>query len=394
MTPGSQQPTEIRQKELHHWQMLGCFQEAVQTVFARSQLPESLRHHGRDLDGGAYLSLFLFGLFNPVVETMRGLCAITALPRVRQVVGCGRVSLGSFSETQHLFQPELLRAVFAEVLEKIPATARAEPSLAHLKIILQDGSLWSALPRMAWAHYGVGCQGQANGVRLHLRFDLAQDRPHDARIGTGASCEREALRQMGVAGQITVGDRYFGQDYKLFGEIDRAKAFFVFRLRESAVVHREEELPLSAADRAAGVVRQGWVRLGATAQLLSVRVRLVEIQTADQHLFLVTNLPVAEASAELIGLIYRRRWTIELFFRWVKCILGCRHFFAESPEGVAIQLYLALMAAVLFQFYTGQRPSKRIWELIQFYFLGWASPEEFQTLLNEHVRREAARKNR
>ena len=43
--------------------------------------------------------------------------------------------------------------------------------------------------------------------------------------------------------------------------------------------------------------------------------------------------------ADLIGLIYRRRWTIELFFRWIKCILGCRHFFAESPEGVAIQLY-------------------------------------------------------
>ena len=61
--------------------------------------------------------------------------------------------------------------------------------------------------------------------------------------------------------------------------------------------------------------------------------------------------------ADLIGLIYRRRWTIQLFFRWIKCILGCRHFFADSPQGVAIQLYLALIASLLFQFYTGRHPA-------------------------------------
>jgi hypothetical protein len=346
------------------------------------------------LDGASYLSLFLFGLFNPVVESMRGLCFISGLSRVQAVVGCKRVSLGSFSEMQHVLDPELMRAVFREVLERVPVSGRAEPSLAHLNIILQDGSLWSALPRMAWAEYGVGPDGQAKGVRLHLRFHLAEDRPHDARIKKGASCERDALREMCVAGQTNVGDRYYGQDYQLFGEIDRAQAFFVFRLRDNAAVNAEEELPLSAADRAAGVVRQAWVRLGATPALLSMRVRLVEIKTADQHIILVTNLPVAQASAQLIGLIYRRRWTIELFFRWVKCILECRHFFAESPRGVAIELYLALIAAVVFQFYSGRRPSKRVWELIQLYFMGWTTAEEFKTLLEQQLQREAARKNR
>ena len=106
----------------------------------------------------------------------------------------------------------------------------------------------------------------------------------------------------------------------------------------------------------------------------------------------MTNLTLDQASAELVGLIYRRRWSIELFFRWIKCILGCRHFFAESPAGVALQLYLALIAALLFQHYSGRRPSKRQMELIQMYLLGWATAEELVDLLQQQLRRKPARK--
>jgi len=81
-----------------------------------------------------------------------------------------------------------------------------------------------------------------------------------------------------------------------------------------------------------------------------------------------------------------------LFFRWIKGILGCRHVFAESPEGVAIQLYLALIAALLFQHYSGRRPSKREMELIQMYLLGWASAEELVALLQKPMARTRTRK--
>ena len=67
---------------------------------------------------------------------------------------------------------------------------------------------------------------------------------------------------------------------------------------------------------------------------------------------------------------YRNRWQVELFFRWIKCILRCRHFLAASPRGVALQLYLALIAAALLQLHLGRRPSLRLWEALQFYFLG------------------------
>jgi hypothetical protein len=382
----------LTEKDLQNWNLLRVFEEAVARVFSRATLPATFSARGRELSYGPYLSLFLFGLFNPVIASMRGLCAVSELEGVQERVCGARVSAASFSEMQHVLDPDLLRQVFLDVMEQTRNHEPMDTRLAHLNLVAQDGSLWSALPRMAWAEYGVGRNGDAKGVRLHLRFHLLEDKPVDARITPGKDCERQALRQMCVAGQTNVGDRYYGEDYRLFGEIDQAQAFFVIRIKEDAVVHVEEELPLSVPDQAAGVVRHAWVQLGAREKSRSMRLRLVEIRAGGQHLLLVTNLAVARASAELVGTIYRRRWSIELFFRWIKCILGCRHFFAESPEGVAIQLYLALIAALLFQHYGGRRPSKRNMELIQMYLLGWATVEELATLLQKNLAREPARK--
>ena len=382
----------LTEKDLKNWNMLQAFEAAVARVFSQARLPATFSDQGRQLSYGRYLSLFLFGLFNPVVESMRGLCGVSELKGVQERVCGARVSAASFSEMQHVLDPNLLRKVFTDVMEKTLSRQPRDTQLAHLNLVAQDGSLWSALPRMAWAEYGVGRNGDAKGVRLHLRFHLLEDKPVDARVTPGKDCERQALRQMCVAGQTNVGDRYYGEDYQLFGEIDQAQAFFVIRIKEDAVVHVEEELPLSEQDQAAGVVRHAWVHLGARQKSRSMRLRLVEIRAGDQHLLLVTNLAVVCASAELVGTIYRRRWSIELFFRWIKCILGCRHFFAESPEGVAIQLYLALIAALLFQHYGGRRPNKRNWELIQMYLLGWATAEELVELLQKNLSRQPQRK--
>jgi hypothetical protein len=383
---------KLTEKDLKNWDLLQVFEEAVQRVFSQAALHPTFADPARRLSYRPYLSLFLFGLFNPVVESMRGLCAVTELERVQEEVCRHKVSPASFSEMQHLLDPELLRQVFGEVVQQTPGNPRADARLVHLNLVAQDGSLWRALPRMAWAEYGVGRKGDAKGVRLHLRFHVTEDKPVDARVSRGRDCERQALRQMCVPGQTNVGDRYYGEDYRLFGQIDQAGAFFVIRIKEDAVVNVEDELALSAEDQAAGVVRQAWVRLGAREKTRSMRLRLVEVRAGDQHLLLVTNLTLDQAGAELVGLIYRRRWSIELFFRWIKCILGCRHFFAESPEGVAIQLYLALIAAVLFQQYSGRRPGKREMELIQMYLLGWASAEELVALLPKYSARKPARK--
>jgi len=376
----------ITEKDLSNWKLIESFQDALASVLEVNQLHRSFDDPERLLTCSSYLSLLLFGLFNPVVESMRAVCAISSLKKVQAAVGTRKVSLGSFSEVQHLIEPDLLKQVFERLVDQAPAGPKSDPRLAHLELIAQDGSLWSALPRMAWAEYGVGPKGTATGVRMHLRFNILKDCPSDAQIQIGKSSETQALRDMLVAGQTSVGDRLYGQDYQLFAEVEKAGAFFVFRISDRAVIEVEEELPVTATDQAAGVVRHAWVYLGATAKLRTIRLRLVEVKKDGQHLFIVTNHPVETVSAGLVSLIYRRRWSIELFFRWVKCILGCRHFLAESPKGVAIQLYLALIAAVLLQLFLGHRPNKRTMELLQFYMMGWASAEEVVALIQRQAK--------
>jgi hypothetical protein len=387
-------PTRITEDQLHNWRLVECFREALEKVYGSARLHPTFQDPRRTLGYGPYLSLFLLGLFNPVVTSMRGLCAASHLPLVQKTIGGVAVSLGSFSEMQSVLDPTLLYEVFQDLVKQAPVLEQPDARLAELNLLAQDGSLWRALPRMTWAEYGVGPDGKAKGVRLHLRFHLVRGVPWDARVTPGKSCEREALRDMLVPAQISVGDRYYGEDYRLFGEIDRAGAFFVFRIKDNAVVHPEEVLPLSEADRAAGVVRHAWVRLGATESKRSMRVRLVEIRASTQHLLLVTNLPITQAAADLVGLIYRRRWQIELFFRWIKCILRNRHLFAESPEGVSIQLYLALIASVLFQMYTGRRPTKRQMEAIQFFLMDWASVEDLIKMLKRGAAKVPSEKRR
>jgi len=382
--------TELTERDLSRWRLVEDFKERLARAAQSVPLHPSWSHPERRLQCADYLSLFLLGLLNPVVRTMRGLCSASRLKRVQQEICTRSVSLGSFSEAQTLLDPALLGEVFTQLSQELPVE-KGQASPAGRNWLIQDGSLFEALPRMYWALWRR--QGKAQSqVRLHLSLDLAQHAPARAAITPGKGCERAAWRTQWQRGDGFVADRYYGEDYQLFGELDRAGVAFVVRLRDEAVIHVEEELPLRDSDRQAKVIRAAWVHLGCQARYRSIRLRVVWVQTEKEVLRLVTNLSPEELSAGEVALLYKQRWQVELFFRWVKCILGCRHWLAESPSGVALEIYLALIAALLLQLYTGQAPNRRMMELIQFYLLGVASLDELEQGLEWERERGAGRK--
>jgi hypothetical protein len=372
------------------WKLVEDFRQALARAAQNYTLHPTFSDPERLLSYGSYLSLFLFGLLNPVVRTMRGLCEASGLERVQQEICERPVSLGSFSAAQHLLQPELLERVFADLSAQLESHPAKDPRLAARKWMAHDGTLWRALPRMSWALYGAGRGGDSHGVKLHLSFHLLNDAPERATVRRGKDCERKVWQEHWEEGDGYVGDRYFGEDYGLFGKLNSKNCVYVLRLREQAVIEVQEELAVSAADQEAGVVRQAWARLGVREKTRSVRVRIVWVEADGHSLMLVTNLDPQQLPAELVSLLYRRRWQVELFFRWIKCILGCRHWLAESQQGVTLQIYLTLIAAVLLQLYVGKRPSKRMMELIQFYLLGVATLKELTAGLHRELQRLAA----
>jgi hypothetical protein len=365
----------IDEKKLSSWKLLDNFRQRLAKV--QAAFPKSEKRPGgpvRLLLEKDYFSLMLFGLLNPVLDSMRGLCAASHLPRVQDEVCSRPVSLGSFSEAQGVFDPELLKQVFLELAGEIP-TSWGDARLAHLadKLKLVDGSLLPALPRMQWA---LWLNDKNRAAKLHLKFTVLRQAPCDALITHGNSCERKALRQLMQKGETIVGDRYYGLEYGFFNELRQKGVSHVIRIRNNPRMEIVAELPLTEADQAVGVTWQGMVKLGDKWQ--GVPIRVVKVKVDDKELLIATDL---EIEAELIALIYRYRWQIELFFKWMKSILGNRHLMAESPEGVAIQTYSALIAALMLQLLTGKRPTKRAMELIRFYMMGYATLEEVMVLL-------------
>jgi IS4 transposase len=95
-----------------------------------------------------------------------------------------------------------------------------------------------------------------------------------------------------------------------------------------------------------------------------------------------------DLGAELVALGYKYRWWVELFFRWLKCILGCRHLLSTDQGGITIQVYAALIASLLVSLCTGRKPSKRTFEMLCFFFAGWATAAEIQRHLESLAKKE------
>jgi hypothetical protein len=362
----------IREQDLQRWRLLERFQTALAAEVAeRGGVTGTWADPERQLTLERYLSLFLFGLFNPVVESMRGLCAASQLGRVQREV-CGRgVSLGSFSEAQAVVDPALLKGVLEGLKREADTPARSARWRGRERVI--DSTVWRVLPRMSWAFWRRQ-GGLDNAVRLHLEFDLQTAQVSQAAVTRAKTCERAQWRQMAQPGTCNIADRYYGYDYQQLAQLQARGTDFVVRLRVNTQWVEEHSEALSPEDRAAGVSWAGTVRLGQRGE--GARVRVVQILGEEESILLASSLPAGDFPPEWIALCYKHRWQVEMFFRWLKCILGCRHWLAESEAGVALQVYLALIAAQLLVLYRGERPNRRQMEAIQFYLMGWARLEE------------------
>lgn len=375
--------TPIQENQLQRWRLLAEFNEQLARACTDAPLHPSWEDPQRQLKMADYLSLFLLGVFNPIVHSMRGLCQASHLSRVQEEVCRRPVSRGSFSEAQSVTDPALLKQVYDTLaLQVADRRSAAQPTdNPHVRLMqIVDSTLWYALPRMHWAIWRQQ-HGTQRALRLHVKFQVADDLPAQCSLTEGRRCERLEWEAMTQPGEFHVGDRYYGEDYSLLGRLMDKGCSFAVRLRSDAQWVLEEELPVDAAATAANVIWQGWVRLGKAGT--GPRVRVLRILAQEEQLLVATNLTELEMSAELVSLCYRQRWQVELFFRWLKHIMGANHWLAESREGVSIQIYLTLIAAQLLLLFSGQRPNRRALELLQFMVMGWATPEEVVALLKK-----------
>ena len=336
------------------------------------------RAGNRELFFDQYASLLLLYFFNPIITSLRGLQQASSLAKVQATLGVGRSSLGSLSEATSVFPAAYLRQIVQELAKQALPLEHGRDAEALRGLTAVDGTLLPALPRMLWALWQ---DNEHHAAKMHLHFDVFQGVPTDATLTVAASSEPEQLRLSLQPQRLYVVDRGYAS-YELFRDILDAGSSFVARVKDNTAFTVVEERPLSALAQAAGIVRDVVLsKLGTDhhKDYLKQPVRLIIVRHRKRNgeleeLWLVTDR--LDLEADLVALAYRYRWTVELFFRWFKCILGCRHLLLEDANGVALQAYAALIATLLIVLWTGRKPCKRTWEMIQFYLSGWASEEE------------------
>ncbi len=358
----------------------------------------------RRLHFDQYCVLVLLYLFNPVLRSLRALQQAGTLKNVQRKLGCRRASLGSLSEAVEVFDPERLCAIIDTLAADVKPVRDVRRGHLTQTLTAVDGSVVKTLKSIAAAAFLSDKNGGSHsGWRLHTHFDIDRHVPSRMEVTPGSNSgrndEKSRLRNALRPDHCYVQDRWSAQ-FKLWNDIVGVGSSYVCRIRDNSNLDPVlDERVVAPEAAAAGVLRDIIVDLGATSKpdaRPNHRVRVILVKSAphakrggrkggtagppsDGTLRIATNL--LDVPAEIIADIYKHRWTIELFFRFFKHVLGCRHLLSTHQKGIEIQVYCAIIACLLISLWTGRKPTLRSYEMVCLYFMGWATLEE----VIEHV---------
>jgi hypothetical protein len=381
--------------------------QSLHIIERAQKLFERVRHAGTQRDKARnreflyshYAALVLLSVFNPLLQTLRGLQEATQLKAVQRRLGVGRVSLGSLSESCRVFDPDLLLPLIEDLLadsssgpgprRHIPDTI---PDALARRLVAADGSVLQALPQIARG---------GRDWRLHLQFRTWAGVPQSVALERdGDVDERDVLTQHLEANCVYLADRGY-ERYALLNRIVAAKSDYVIRSRERPFAFVAAR-PLTATARTARVIADEIVRLSPTtnttrAETPTHPVRRIVLAGRDRgrvradrpptdELILLTNL--VDVPAEVVAAVYEMRWSIELFFRFLKQMMGCRRLFSNKAEAVAIQVYCALIACLLLAQMLERPVTMTIYRLFGFYLQGLADEAELDAGLARALQKE------
>ncbi len=365
----------------------------------------------RQLHFDDYVMLVLLGLFNPLIDSMRSLQRACDLEDVARRLGVRRFSLGSFSESVRCFEPQRLREVITQLAGQVHVVEH-DPALAGLTQMLTavDGSLVHSLSTLAsaWSAKFTGQSADPNAWRLHAHFDVLRGVPTDLQVtpavNGGKSDEKNVLRRRLEPDHCYIIDRWYGQ-FTLFNDIRSAGSSYVCRIKENSAFEVVEERLLSEAALKANIVRDAVVRMGETSKPQArpdhlIRLLIVETTPhakrggrkgktagpANKGLIVIAT-DLLELPAELVALIYNYRYTVEIFFRFLKQLLGCRHLWSTKEQGIEIQMLCAILACLLINLWTGAKASKATLELLTWYFLGFVNDADMERHIEQLKKR-------
>jgi hypothetical protein len=195
-----------------------------------------------------------------------------------------------------------------------------------------------------WANYDCRSKG---GIKVHTLLDLRGNIPAFVRITRRKVYETTVLDTMTLEpSAFYIMDRgYF--DWERLYRITTSKAFFVIRPKKNVALRRFSSQPV---DKSSGVISDQIVMSrGSPGHKLRYpeklrRVRYFDPTTERYFIYLTNNFDLPAAT---IASLYKKRWEIELFFKWLKQHLRIKKFYGTSENAMKTQIWIAITVYVL-----------------------------------------------
>ena len=220
-------------------------------------------------------------------------------------------------------------------------------------------------------------------IKLHTLLDLRGSIPAFISISQGKQADVRILDELILeSGSFYVMDRGYVDFRRLYGFV-LAAAFFVTRSKSHLKLNRLESRPVAPATgvRSDQMV---WLRNAASFKHYPDKLRrihYVDAQTGKSLIFLTNNF---ELPARTIALLYKSRWKVELFFKWIKQHLRIKHFFGTSDNAVKTQVWISICVYVLVAILKKQLPcEKSLYSILQILSVNAFEKEPLQQLLRE-----------
>jgi hypothetical protein len=367
-------------------------------------LHQAYAHGNRRLFYDEVLGAYLLAFFNPTLRSLRTIEDFSSdaqrYPR--------RLCRSTLSDANALMDARLLlEPLIRHLRGRLPQLRRQDGQLATLleQVQLVDGSFFDSAATVTWALRDRkpkrdGTDALHHHVRLDLRVNASTLLPTHLQVnGTGCS-EPDAACVAIEPGVIYVADRGLGASLAYVQRLLDANADFVLRLPDRHRFESREDQPLEVddvtdarvlSDRLGRLIGSPHTR---AARTVPDRQELREIlvldpRNPDQPIRLLTSL--IDVPARVIALLYRWRWQIELFFRWLKVHAHFAHLISRSRNGMTLGFYVAVIAVLLMYLRTGRPMSKYAFNLLGYVAAGQAGSLETTLAILERREWQCAR---
>ena len=213
--------------------------------------------------------------------------------------------------------------------------------------IIDSTTVSLCLSKYRWAYF----RKTKSGIKIHVRLNFHEGHvfPDKAEITPAKPNDKSQMDALVVQEEnaLNVFDRAY-VDYKTFDIYSDENIRFVTRLKDNAVIEVIEEIPVPPESP---IKQEQIVRLGNSISYKTEnKFRLIKSKDSKgKKITILTN--DFNLTAREIGEIYRNRWQIETFFRWLKQQLEIKHFYGESEHAVKNQIYIALITFSLLKLF-------------------------------------------